>query len=53
LQLRTTLLAGHPGETEKDINELKEFVKKSRFERLGVFPYSHEENTYSYRKLQR
>jgi ribosomal protein S12 methylthiotransferase len=48
IALRTTLLAGHPGETEKDIDELKEFVKNSRFERLGIFPYSHEENTYSY-----
>jgi ribosomal protein S12 methylthiotransferase len=48
IALRTTLLAGHPGETEKDIDELKEFVKQSRFERLGIFPYSHEENTYSY-----
>lgn len=46
--IRTTLIAGHPGETEEDFNELKEFVKKFRFDRLGVFSYSHEEDTYSY-----
>jgi ribosomal protein S12 methylthiotransferase len=45
IALRTTLLVGHPGETEADHEELKEFVKKHRFERLGVFTYSHEENT--------
>lgn len=42
---RTTLLVGHPGETEKDQEELLEFVAKNRFDRLGVFTYSHEENT--------
>ncbi|MGF1586804.1 MAG: 30S ribosomal protein S12 methylthiotransferase RimO [Bacteroidales bacterium] len=52
IAIRTTMLAGHPGETEEDIDELKEFVKNSRFERLGVFPYSHEENTYSYNKYK-
>jgi ribosomal protein S12 methylthiotransferase len=46
--IRSTLIAGHPGETEEEFNELKEFVKKFRFDRLGVFAYSHEENTYSY-----
>jgi len=46
--IRTTLLVGHPGETKKDFNLLKEFVIKNRFERLGVFTYSSEENTYSY-----
>lgn len=46
--IRTTLIAGHPGETEKEYNELKEFVAEFRFERLGVFSYSHEEGTYSY-----
>ncbi|MCX6238268.1 MAG: 30S ribosomal protein S12 methylthiotransferase RimO [Bacteroidia bacterium] len=47
IHLRTTLLVGHPGETEADFEELKEFVRLIRFERLGVFPYSHEEDTYA------
>ncbi len=47
IHLRTTLLVGHPGETEKDFAELKEFVREMRFERLGVFPYSHEEDTFA------
>jgi len=47
LALRTTLLVGHPGETEEDFNELVEFVKYVKFDRLGVFTYSDEENTYS------
>jgi ribosomal protein S12 methylthiotransferase len=47
IALRTTLLVGHPGETDKAFNELKQFVEDIRFERLGVFPYSEEENTYS------
>ncbi len=51
IAIRTTFLTGHPGETEKDFNELKEFVIASRFERLGIFPYSHEENTYAYSKF--
>ncbi len=46
--IRTTLITGHPGETEKEFLELKEFVKNFRFERLGVFAYSHEEGTPSY-----
>ena len=46
--LRTTLIAGYPGETEQQFIELKEFVKASRFERMGVFPYSHEEDTPAY-----
>ncbi|MCF6366166.1 MAG: 30S ribosomal protein S12 methylthiotransferase RimO [Bacteroidales bacterium] len=46
IAIRTTLLVGHPGETEKDFEELKEFVKKMRFDRLGVFTYSEEEDTY-------
>jgi len=45
--IRTTLIAGHPGETENDFLELKEFVTRFRFDRLGVFAYSHEEGTYS------
>lgn len=48
IAIRTTMITGHPGETEKDFNELLDFVKKSRFERLGVFGYSHEENTHSH-----
>ncbi|MEI7421007.1 MAG: 30S ribosomal protein S12 methylthiotransferase RimO [Prolixibacteraceae bacterium] len=47
IHIRTTLLVGHPGETEKDFEELKAFVKEMRFERLGVFPYSHEEDTFA------
>lgn len=47
--IRTTLIAGHPGETEKDFLELKEFIINFRFDRLGVFAYSHEEDTYSYK----
>lgn len=45
IALRTTLITGFPGETEEDFEELKEFVKKLRFERLGVFTYSREEDT--------
>jgi ribosomal protein S12 methylthiotransferase len=46
--IRTTLIAGHPGETEKDFQELKEFISSFRFDRLGIFAYSHEEDTFSY-----
>ena len=46
--IRTTLIAGHPGETQKEFSLLKDFVGEFRFDRLGVFPYSHEEGTYSY-----
>ena len=46
--IRTTLIAGHPGETEDDFNELLEFVREFRFDRLGVFAYSHEEDTFAY-----
>ena len=48
IALRTTLLVGHPGETEQDFDELKKFVTDIKFDRLGVFQYSHEEGTYSY-----
>ncbi len=48
IHLRTTLMTGHPGETEKDFDEMVEFVKKIRFERMGAFAYSHEKGTYSY-----
>jgi ribosomal protein S12 methylthiotransferase len=47
LALRTSLLVGHPGETEKDFEELLQFVKDIKFDRLGVFNYSHEENTHA------
>jgi ribosomal protein S12 methylthiotransferase len=47
IHIRTTLLVGHPGETEEDFEELKQFVREMRFERLGVFPYSHEEDTFA------
>lgn len=46
--IRTTLIAGHPGEGEEEFNELKDFVRTFRFGRLGVFSYSHEEDTWSY-----
>jgi len=52
LALRTTLLTGYPGETEADFEELLDFVRQTRFERLGVFPYSEEEGTYSARELR-
>lgn len=46
--IRTTLIVGYPGETEAHFQELKEWVKDMRFERLGCFTYSHEENTHAY-----
>ena len=52
IALRTTLLVGYPGETEQDQTELEEFVREVRFDRLGVFPYSEEEGTYSARELR-
>lgn len=48
IAIRTTLIAGHPGETEAHFQEMMDFVERSRFDRLGVFAYSHEENTHSY-----
>ena len=48
IALRTTLLVGHPGETEQDFAELLDFVAETKFDRLGVFPYSHEEYSYSF-----
>lgn len=51
IALRTTLLVGYPGETLEDIAELEEFVREVRFDRLGVFPYSEEEGTYSATEL--
>ncbi len=52
IHLRTTMITGHPGETEQDFKEMLDFVKEFRFERLGVFPYSHEEDTHAYRNFQ-
>ncbi|MFY8024804.1 MAG: 30S ribosomal protein S12 methylthiotransferase RimO, partial [Sediminibacterium sp.] len=46
--LRTTLIAGFPGETEEDVEELKAFLQEHRFDRVGIFNYSHEENTSAY-----
>lgn len=48
IHLRTTMLVGHPGETDADIEELKEFLKFAKFERMGAFTYSNEEGTYAY-----
>ncbi|MCC7533788.1 MAG: 30S ribosomal protein S12 methylthiotransferase RimO [Bacteroidia bacterium] len=47
IAIRTTLIAGHPGETEKDFEDLCKFVEYNRFDRLGIFTYSHEEGTHS------
>lgn len=49
IHLRTTLMVGHPGETERDFKELVDFVKEVRFERMGAFAYSHEMGTYAYK----
>lgn len=48
IAIRTTMIAGHAGETEKDFDEMMQFIERSRFDRLGVFAYSHEENTHAY-----
>ena len=48
IHLRTTLLLGHPGETEQDVDEAEQFVRDIRFERLGAFAFSNEEGTYAY-----
>jgi ribosomal protein S12 methylthiotransferase len=48
IAIRTTLIGGHPGETEDDFAEMMGFVERSRFDRLGIFSYSHEENTHSH-----
>jgi len=52
IHLRTTLMVGHPGETEQDFEELIQFTRDSRFERMGAFAYSHETGTYSYKKYK-
>ncbi len=46
--IRTTMLVGHPGETESEYNQLVDFIKQMKFDRLGVFTYSHEENTHAH-----
>ncbi|MFC7525518.1 30S ribosomal protein S12 methylthiotransferase RimO [Parapedobacter sp. GCM10030251] len=48
IALRTTLICGYPGETERDFEELQQWVAETRFDRLGCFTYSHEENTHAY-----
>lgn len=48
IALRTTLISGYPGETEDDFEETYSFVERMKFERLGIFNYSHEENTHAY-----
>ncbi len=48
IALRTTLIAGYPGETEADFQEMYDWVERSRFDRLGIFTYSHEENTHAF-----
>ena len=49
IALRTTLIAGHPGETEEDFQEMYDFVERSQFDRLGIFTYSHEEGTSAHK----
>ncbi len=49
IHLRTTFITGHPGETEQDFKEMIDFVESMRFERLGVFPYSHEDDTHAFK----
>jgi len=48
MAIRTTLIVGYPGETEADFEILKEFVQEMKFDRMGCFAYSHEENTHAY-----
>ncbi len=48
IAIRTTLIAGYPGETEADFEEMRDFVERMRFDRLGIFTYSHEENTHAH-----
>ena len=49
IAIRTTLIVGYPGETDDDFEILKQWVKAMKFERLGCFTYSHEENTNAYK----
>jgi ribosomal protein S12 methylthiotransferase len=48
MAIRTTLIAGYPGETEEDFQRMEDWVREQRFDRLGIFTYSHEENTHAY-----
>lgn len=52
IHLRTTMIVGHPGETEQDVEEMKDFLRFARFERMGAFTYSNEESTYAYKHYQ-
>ena len=52
IHLRTTMLLGHSGETEQDVEEMKEFIRKIRFERLGAFAFSNEEGTFAYKNYK-
>ncbi len=52
IRLRTTMITGYPGETREEFEELLDFVRKFRFDRLGCFPYSHEEHTTAYKNLE-
>jgi len=52
IHLRTTMLLGHPGETEQDVEDMKEFIRKIRFERLGAFAFSNEEGTFAYNNYE-
>ena len=52
IAIRTTLMVGHPGETEADFEDLMDFVKRQRFDRMGAFMYSHEEGTYGFRHYE-
>lgn len=51
IAIRTTLMVGHPGETQEDFDDLIDFIKQYRFERLGAFAYSHEDSTYAFDNL--
>lgn len=50
IHIRTTMMVGHPGETDADFDELLDFLRFARFERMGAFMYSHEEGTHAYRQ---
>ena len=52
IHLRTTLMVGHPGETEEDFEELMQFVKDAKFERMGAFAYCEEEGTFAAKKYE-
>jgi ribosomal protein S12 methylthiotransferase len=51
ITMRTTLIAGYPGETESDFNEMYQWVEETKFDRLGIFTYSHEENTHAFKLI--